>query len=213
MSYAIRTDYRATHSAAWYDRQYRTSLRAQLANWGEQRAFGHLLAHAPPGGTVLDVACGTGRFLGPLLERGYQVSGIDVSPEMLAHARAQVGAQAGLISLQEGDAEHLPFDAGAFDGVTCIRLYQRVPAASRAKMLREVRRVGRGWAILFFGVSTPWLDLRRAVRTRLARRPNVRYPVTLAQLVGELRAADMLLQEQAWAIPYIAEGLFVRVTW
>jgi SAM-dependent methyltransferase len=36
---------------------------------------------------ALDVGCGTGRVLIPLLHEGFDVDGVDISPDMLAHAR------------------------------------------------------------------------------------------------------------------------------
>lgn len=42
------------------------------------------------GGPVLDLACGTGRLLVPLLRDGHQVVGIDLSPNMLAAASRRV---------------------------------------------------------------------------------------------------------------------------
>ena len=41
------------------------------------------------GSRLLDVACGTGKSFLPLLERGYRVTGCDISPEMLDQARAK----------------------------------------------------------------------------------------------------------------------------
>ena len=41
-------------------------------------------------GVALDAACGTGRFAEFLAQRGYQVIGVDSSPDMLAHARRRV---------------------------------------------------------------------------------------------------------------------------
>jgi len=43
-------------------------------------------------GRVLDVCCGTGYLAGLLTERGYKVTGIDASPAMIEHARANVPA-------------------------------------------------------------------------------------------------------------------------
>lgn len=43
-----------------------------------------------PVGTVLDAACGTGRWSAHLAARGYRVLGVDSSPEMLDRARARV---------------------------------------------------------------------------------------------------------------------------
>ena len=52
-------------------------------------AFEDWVARLPPGGRVLDVGCGHGApVVATLLERGFQVTGIDVSDGMLARARA-----------------------------------------------------------------------------------------------------------------------------
>src|SRR5579859_3783052 len=45
------------------------------------------------GGPLLDVACGTGRMAIPLAAQGYQVAGVDIVPEMIAHARQKAAAQ------------------------------------------------------------------------------------------------------------------------
>jgi SAM-dependent methyltransferase len=67
------------------------------------------------GRDVLDVACGTGKSFLPLLERGWHVVGCDISPAMLALARAKApGAR-----LVQADMRALP-RLGAFDLVTCL---------------------------------------------------------------------------------------------
>jgi SAM-dependent methyltransferase len=43
------------------------------------------------GGRALDVGCGTGRAFGPLLRRGWRISGCDLSPAMLSIAAAEGG--------------------------------------------------------------------------------------------------------------------------
>ncbi len=65
-----------------------------------------------PLGTVLDVPCGDGRLSARLVEAGYDVTGIDVSPDGLERARAR-GLEARFV---EGDLRALP-DLGPFDGV------------------------------------------------------------------------------------------------
>jgi len=47
------------------------------------------LPHVPPGAHILDLCCGTGYLDRILTERGYSVTGVDASPEMLAYARAE----------------------------------------------------------------------------------------------------------------------------
>ncbi len=51
-------------------------------------------------GPVLEVGCGTGRLMLPLVEAGIAVTGVDTSPAMLAVARRQLGERAVLV---EGD--------------------------------------------------------------------------------------------------------------
>jgi SAM-dependent methyltransferase len=50
------------------------------------RGEGELVAAAlPPPASLLELGCGTGRVTRQLLERGYDVTAVDESPEMLAH--------------------------------------------------------------------------------------------------------------------------------
>jgi len=56
-------------------------------------------------GWALDVGCGTGRAFDPLLERGWQVVGCDVSAGMLAEAERKFGSR---VPLHSVDARELP---------------------------------------------------------------------------------------------------------
>lgn len=46
----------------------------------------HVAPQVPAGGRILDLCCGSGRFAGYLGRRGYQVTGVDSSPVLLAEA-------------------------------------------------------------------------------------------------------------------------------
>jgi SAM-dependent methyltransferase len=67
------------------------------------------------GKTLLDVACGTGKSFVPFLERGFEVTGCDLSDAMLAEA-ARKAPEATLI---QADAREL-WRIGRFDLVTCF---------------------------------------------------------------------------------------------
>lgn len=56
--------------------------------------LGHLERHGLTGNRLLDVGCGTGRSLPPMLARGWQVTGCDVSAAMIERARGRVGGAA-----------------------------------------------------------------------------------------------------------------------
>jgi SAM-dependent methyltransferase len=64
------------------------------------------------GGPVLELACGTGRLLGPLAQAGFEVTGVDNSKAMLERARLRLqnlGTQATLV---EQRLERLELDGG-----------------------------------------------------------------------------------------------------
>jgi ubiquinone/menaquinone biosynthesis C-methylase UbiE len=65
---------------------------------------------------VLDVAAGTGHLSRAIAPHGREVIAIDITPEMLAYARAETaGRNLDNISFVEGRAEQLPYEAGCFD--------------------------------------------------------------------------------------------------
>jgi demethylmenaquinone methyltransferase/2-methoxy-6-polyprenyl-1,4-benzoquinol methylase len=101
-------------------------------------------------GRVLDVATGTGLVAAELLRRGFRVTALDQSPEMLATARARLEGRAELV---EASAEALPFADGTFDHVTVTYLLRYVdePGAALAELARVVRP-GGVVASLEFGV-------------------------------------------------------------
>lgn len=95
-----------------------------------------------PGERVLDIACGTGivaREVAPLVGPAGQVTALDLSPAMLAVARALPIPEGAPIVWREGSAQALPFADAAFDLVLCQQGLQFFPDRSLA--LREARRV------------------------------------------------------------------------
>lgn len=93
-----------------------------------------------PGERALDLSTGGGHVALALARRGAVVTAVDLTPAMLAAARAHLRAEGvETVGYVVGDAEHLPFLDATFDLVT-IRIaahhYASVPAA-----LREVARV------------------------------------------------------------------------
>lgn len=91
---------------------------------------------------VLDVATGTGRFLGQLARTlpTHRYTGLDLSPWYLQEARAQLSDVLHL-SLLEGNAEDLPLRDGSFDVVTSIFLFHELPPRARGAVLDEIARV------------------------------------------------------------------------
>lgn len=90
---------------------------------------------------ILDVACGTGRFLLQLHRTlpDAKLYGLDLSPYYLAHASELL---AGVdVSLVVDNAETMPLADGLFDAVTSVFLFHELPSNARRRVMCEAWRV------------------------------------------------------------------------
>ncbi len=106
-------------------------------------------------GRVLEVAIGTGRNL-PHYPPGATITGIELSPAMLAIARQRAADLRHDADLREGDAEHLPWSEASFDTVVCALALCTIPdpAAAIAEMKRVLVPGGR--LLLLDHVASTW---------------------------------------------------------
>jgi SAM-dependent methyltransferase len=111
---------------------------------------GHLLQERfPRRGRVLDLDCGYGHSSIILAGRGFEVVGVDGSPELIASAEAAAVAARGVLHFQAADRFHLPFPDGWFDAAFWLAGYGYLPTrSSRRAALDEIHRVLRGGAPL-----------------------------------------------------------------
>jgi 2-polyprenyl-3-methyl-5-hydroxy-6-metoxy-1,4-benzoquinol methylase len=94
-----------------------------------------------PGTRVLDVACGTGNLAIPAARSGAVVVGVDIAPNLLDQARARARQNRLDVTFEEGDAEALPFDEGAFDVV--LSMFGAMFAPNPGLVAKELARVCR----------------------------------------------------------------------
>lgn len=146
----LRYDSRMT-SREQFDRQA-AHYDHQWADWNRQSLRWMIeAARAQPHHRLLDVATGAGFTAFGFAPHVRQVVGLDVSPGMLAQARAKGIANA---LFEEGSAEAIPFPDESFDLVTCRiapHHFDSVPA-----FLREAHRVlVRGGRLLVADTTVP----------------------------------------------------------
>ncbi|HXT37006.1 MAG TPA: class I SAM-dependent methyltransferase [Chloroflexota bacterium] len=133
---------------------------------------------------VLDVGGGPGRYAVALAAAGHDVTLLDLSPRMLARARAHANdRKVRLVELVEGTATDLSrFTAGSFDAVLLLGpLYHLPVAEDRFHALRECRRVLVPGGTLLAAFLTRYAPLRYLARTdpRLLLRDAERYETLL----------------------------------
>jgi ubiquinone/menaquinone biosynthesis C-methylase UbiE len=132
------TELKQRHRATWASGDY-----DRIAA-GIQAVADHVVraARIRAGERVLDVACGTGNTALVARARGAAVTGLDLTPELLAVAQKRA-AEEGYTDIiwREGDAERLPFADGVFDVVvsSCGLMF----APDQQRVANEVGRVTR----------------------------------------------------------------------
>jgi ubiquinone/menaquinone biosynthesis C-methylase UbiE len=109
----------------------------------QRRKIGFDALDPKPGDTILDLGCGNGlltldlaRAVGP--DGG--VTGLDPSPDMLQAAATRCESQ-DRVTLIDGDANHLPFDADRFDKIVSLQVFEYF--SDLARPLDEALRVLR----------------------------------------------------------------------
>jgi SAM-dependent methyltransferase len=96
------------------------------------------------GQQVLDVACGTGVVAVTAARAGAQVTGLDLTPELLQRAKENAELAGVEIAWHEGDVEQLPFPDSSFEFVLSQfgHMFAPKPDIAIAEMLRVLKPGG-----------------------------------------------------------------------
>ena len=188
-------------TAASYDRVVRLTTFGRDAAWKE-----HMLGIvSEKRGSVLDLACGTGILSSMLYGRGWQVSGLDLSPEYLKIAGTKIEQ-----AFAEGTAEVLPYRDATFDAVVSSYLAKYVDVAMVVKECRRVLR--RGGVAVFHDFACPQGAMRRLWHAYFAILRDA--GVFVPSWKHVFRDLDRVICESRWqeqAMQAMVESGFVRV--
>ena len=123
------------------------------ADGSAERIRDAIVAYASAGRDTrfLELGVGTGRIALPFIRAGYDYTGVDISPAMMARLADKLagdsGAAAYRFQLHEADITALPFEAQRFDVIIAVHVLHLVADWQRA--IQEARRVLRpgGWLL------------------------------------------------------------------
>ena len=129
---------------------------------GRYRAIRPLLFEGLSG-RILDAGVGTGRNM-PFYPPGAEMTGIDLSPAMLARAEKRRSALRASVTLYQMDVARLGFPDDSFDAAVATFLFCVLPSQSQAPALQELGRVVKpGGTIRLLEYVRPSGTVRRAV--------------------------------------------------
>jgi ubiquinone/menaquinone biosynthesis C-methylase UbiE len=144
------------------------------------------------GHRVLDVACGTGEWLGFFHAQGASVAGIDLSQRAIEECRRRFPAG----EFHCGPAESLPFADAGFDLVTCMGSLEHF--LDKAQALAEMRRVAKQHASFLILV------------------PNAGFLTRKLGLYGgtqQVKAREDVYELEVWQRLFESAGLQVITHW
>ncbi len=139
----------------WNEVQMDTIYARQYdAHWGGYINPSHramverLLTLCPPGGIILDAACGTGKYWSMLLEQGFSVQGTDQSQQMMELAHAKFPD----VPIEHVGLQELAF-SDTFDAVMCMDAMEMVFPEDWPVVLGNFRQALHENGLLYFTVE------------------------------------------------------------
>jgi ubiquinone/menaquinone biosynthesis C-methylase UbiE len=145
----MATQHQAPDMSAIKERMRKIWTSGEYARIGNPLVLiGELLVEATDlrsGDKVLDVATGTGNTAISAARRFCDVTGMDLSPENIEHARKRAEAEGMRITFEVGDAENLAYDDASFDVVLSSIGVMFCPNQEKAadELLRVTRPGGK----------------------------------------------------------------------
>jgi 2-polyprenyl-3-methyl-5-hydroxy-6-metoxy-1,4-benzoquinol methylase len=140
-----RQDAEESYSKLWAPKY---DVDANYSNESQQLFIQKFLSLVSSPGTILDAACGTGRYMGTLLENGHTVYGIDQAQGMLDQARMKFpSAHLERIGLQEMSFRN------AFHGAICMDAMEHVCPEDWLPILQNFHQALKPSGYFYFTVE------------------------------------------------------------
>lgn len=166
--------------------------RVEVPTWTWEQEQVRVWANGrPKGSSVLDVPFGTGRYAPLYLDAGLVVHGADISADMVAVAKRELGEAFNSCTVQVADAENLAHLAdGSVDAVLSSRFIQWLPdLAIVDRVLGEFARVAKEDLFLQLKLPTGAVQKRNTFGQRV-KRAIARGPIASIKRLGRKLGGD-----------------------
>ena len=142
--------YQEAQDAAQYNAEYRQLPLKRLSTRREFTLLHSLLETQGHGQVILDLPCGGGRLSPAITPYAALLIEADIGFGQVLH-NLRTSEHAVPKVWMTASAFHIPLGTGRVDGVVCCRLCHHLPTdAERARLMKEILRVSRRFAIMTF---------------------------------------------------------------
>ena len=169
----------------------------------EKKAIDKLLPNIDNGSRFLEVGCGTGHWSEYFSNKGFEVTGVDISEKMIEAARGRNIANA---RFQVADGENLPFADGSFDVTTAITALEFTanPKKMISEMMRCIKKPGGKLIVGVLNALCSYNQERKGKSPSVYSSANLFSPEQVKELLEPLGRPQILISgfvpQRSWLL-------------
>ena len=192
MDWDPTTHYQDVVIAEKYDQERFGHLAGRVFNALEKHSVRKAFSRFSRDGLVLDLPCGTGRLGEVLLEDGFRIVGVDISPAMVHVAQRRLARFGDRFQTRVADVIELASrEQKLYDIALCARVLMHFPLPQQIDFLRSVARLTKAAVVFTQSLSTPYHRARRNVKRLVGAKAPAHYPITENELAILLEGAGL----------------------
>lgn len=126
-------------TAKWYDKNSRKSRMTQMQEYADEAA-----SLVSKGANILEVAPGPGYLSIELAKKGFNVTGVEISPDFVNIEKYNANEANVSVDFKEGNASNLPCEDSVFDFIICSAAFKNFkdPVKALSEMYRVLKDGG-----------------------------------------------------------------------
>ena len=200
-------NYKNEYISGWSIKSMRSRIIKNLEINSVRRVLHPLLK---PNTLVIDIPCGTGKLGNLLSEYNISIIAADVSNEMIALAKDEYDARK--TNFMQIDATNINMADGSIDTTICLRLFQRLDAPTREKILREFYRITNGNLVISYSYSSWWQKIRSLFRNLYDIEKNIFFSPTVVEILKEIQRAGFQTKKKLYINSVISSEIIIHAS-